>query len=146
MMNSHQKSATRVMFLFSLLAIPAVASAADGFVQFFDDKDFKGSAVTINSGTNVPDMKSQATDDGKKGFNDRASAVKYQIPAGWEGAIYDDANYQKRVYVLRGTGEMKDLSKASDKLSSFRWESTGTPAAPAPAAPPASPTTPSMTY
>jgi hypothetical protein len=147
-----RKYARFALFVLSSLAVPSLAAAADGFVQFFADKDFKGSAVTINAGTNVPDMKTIATDDGHKGFNDRASSVKYQVPTGWEAVIYDDANYQQRVYVLRGTGEMKDLSKVEDKSSSLRWESTGmpsattpVPAAPAPAPTPA-PSTPPASY
>jgi hypothetical protein len=97
-------------------------AAQDGFVQLFDDKDFRGSAVTINSGSDVADLKVTATDDGKTGFNDRASSVKYSVPSGYEAVLYDDANYQKRIYVLKGTGELKDLSKAMDKVSSVRWE------------------------
>lgn len=99
-----------------------LAAYADGFIQFYDDKDFKGSEVLINAGTDVTDMKEAVTVDGKKGFNDRASSAKYDVPSGLEAVLYDDANFQKRIYVLKGTGELKDLSKAMDKVSSVRWE------------------------
>ena len=105
--------------LFLAAAFPAYG---DGFIHLFDDKDFKGSEVTVNVGTDIPDMKEFATVDGKKGFNDRASSAKYQVPDGWEAVLYDDANFQQRIYVLKGTGELKDLSKAMDKVSSVRWE------------------------
>jgi hypothetical protein len=128
------KNSFRVFASFLVLGLTVLAkslSAGDaGFVQFFDDKDFKGTALTVKLGTDVPDMAKVATDDGKNGFNDRASSAKYQVPAGWQAVIYDDANFQKRIYVLMGNGEMRDLSKAADKCSSLRWESTGQAPAP----------------
>jgi hypothetical protein len=102
-------------------ASPLFAAAPEGsYVQLFENKDLKGKAAMIK--TDTPDLKAAASDDGKNGFDDRASSVKYDIPPNWEVVLYEDANYQKRVYVLKGTGEIKDLSTGEDKVSSVRWE------------------------
>jgi hypothetical protein len=114
--------------------------AGGGFVQFYEKKDFMGSAVTIKSGTDVPDMKKIATDDGKTGFDDKASSAKYHVPSGWQAVIYEDANFKKKISVLMGTGDTKDMDKFSAKCSSLRWESTAEQK-PAAATPAASPTT-----
>jgi hypothetical protein len=130
-----------LFLLLTWVVLSRRASAQEhGFVQFFEDKEFKGSAVTIKSGTDIPDMKKAVTDDGKSGFNDKAASAKYQVPPGWQAVLYDEANFQKRVYVLMGSGEVKDFSKADGKCSSFRWESTGQKPAAA-ATPTTAPTT-----
>lgn len=110
-----------LVILASVFASTLFAGPPEGaYVQLFGNKDMKGSAVMVKD--DVPDMKSVVTDDGKKGFDDRSSSAKYDVPAGWEVVLYADANYQKRVNVLKGTGEVKDLSKGEDKISSLRWE------------------------
>jgi len=110
-----------LVLLILVFASPLFAAPPEGgYVQLFANKDLKGSAMMVKA--DIPDMKTAVTDDGKKGFDDRASSAKYDIPAGWEVVLYADANYQKRVYVLKGAGEAKDLSKGEDKISSLRWE------------------------
>ncbi len=115
--------------MFSLIAFLASAAPLhmahawqDAWVQLYDGKSFKDSAITINFDTNIPDLSKAAGDNGKEGFGDKASSVKYEIPPGWEVVLYDDVNYQKRGRVLKGSGEIPDLSNFSDKCSSLRWE------------------------
>ncbi|HEX5038364.1 MAG TPA: hypothetical protein VFX30_14505 [bacterium] len=130
-----------LFLLFSLIGSSKALSAdTGGFIQLYEKKELKGSAVTIKSGTDVPDMKKIATDDGKNGFDNKAASAKYHVPAGWQAVLYEDANFQKRISVYIGTGDTKDMDKFAGKCSSLRWESTGDQK-PAAAPPAASPTT-----
>ena len=97
------------------------------WVVLYDDKGFKDRQLRLEYAKDpagVPSVK-QRWADGKKGFNDKASSAKWQIPVGWEAVLFDDENYKDSTFGLRGNGrvqEVPDLGSFSDKMSSMRWE------------------------
>ncbi len=101
---------------------------SQAWVELYDDKGFKDRRLTIRyleHPAGVPDFKKIKSDDGKKGFGDKASAAKWQIPPGWQAVIHDDQNFKDSRLELVGTGrvhEMADFGSFSDKGSSMRWE------------------------
>jgi hypothetical protein len=123
---------------FSLLAQPSKAPAvkspntpevitdiSDAWVQLFDDKSFKDRVLTVKGENDIKDLKNVKSDNGEKGFNDKASSLKFQIPEGWELVLFDDHDYKDSGLELKGTGkvgDMSDLGSFSDKASSMRWE------------------------
>jgi hypothetical protein len=99
----------------------------DAWVELWDDKGFKDRKLTIRYPKYHKNLKMVSSDDGKEGFNDKASAVRWEIPKGWQAVLYDDADFKDRRHVLIGTGRLEenpDLGSFSDKTSSIRWERT----------------------
>lgn len=97
-------------------------SRESGWVRLYDDKGFTDRRFTVRFGRNIGNMHNVSSDDGKSGFNDKASAAQYSIPDGWEAVLYENDHYTKRGYALRGKGSVPDLGYFSDKCSSLRWE------------------------
>lgn len=95
------------------------------WVKLWDDKGFSDRVLTVNYPTDIPNFHNVDSDDGKEGFNDKASAVQWHIAVGWKAVLYDDNNYRDSKYELIGTGKFQqvpDLGSFSDKTSSIRWE------------------------
>ena len=100
----------------------AKQGSASGWVKLYDDKGFTDRILTVRFGRNVGNMHYVNSDDGKGGFNDKASAARYSVPDGWQAVLYENNNYSKRGYALTGSGALPDLGYFSDKCSSLRWE------------------------
>lgn len=96
--------------------------AQTGWVKLYDDKGFSDRVLTVSFGRDIGDLHRVSSDDGKSGFNDKASAAKYSVPEGWEAVLYENNSYSKRGYSLKGSGSVPDLGYFSDKCSSIRWE------------------------
>ncbi len=98
------------------------AGKPKGWVRLYDDKGFTDRQLTIGFGRNIGNFHNISSDDGKSGFNDKASAVKFNVPPGWKAVLYENSNYSKRAYPLKGRGAIADLGYFGDKASSIRWE------------------------
>ena len=95
------------------------------WIRLYEDKAFKNRILTVSGLTELPDLKAVSSDDGKRGFNDRASSVKWLIPRGWKAILFDDNHFRDSTFELAGTGkleEIADLGSFNDKTSSIRWE------------------------
>ncbi|NJR60706.1 MAG: hypothetical protein HC769_18880 [Cyanobacteria bacterium CRU_2_1] len=104
---------------------PVVTDVNQAWVQLFDDKGFIDRCLTVPYGVFHRDFHSVRSDDGKKGFNDKTSSLRYQIPVGWQAVLYDDNGWRDSPYYLIGTGrveEIPDLGSYSDKASSIAWQ------------------------
>lgn len=100
----------------------AKPSAGSGYVRLYDDKGFTDRILTVRFGRDIGNMHYVSSDDGKSGFNDKASSARYSIPDGWQALLYENNNYSKRGYALTGSGSIADMGYFSDKCSSLRWE------------------------
>ena len=97
----------------------------DAYVKLYDDKNFEDRCLTIKYPTNISNMHDVSSDDGKEGFNDKVSSVKFWIPVGHKFTLYDDHDYKDSPYPLNGTGqvvEIPDLGSFNDKCSSGKWD------------------------
>ena len=95
------------------------------YVKLYDDENFTDRALTIKYPNNVKDMHNVKSDDGKSGFNDKTTSVKWYLPIGWQVILYDDDNYRDSQFPLIGTGKLEviyHLGSFSDKTSSLKWE------------------------
>lgn len=102
-----------------------ITNIAEAWVELYDDKAYGDRKLTIRYPATIEDMKDATSDDGKAGFNDKASSAKWQIPAGWQAVLFDDTNHKDSRCELIGTGGVEanpDLGSFSDKCSSIRWE------------------------
>ncbi len=93
-----------------------------GWVRLYDDAGFTDRRLTVGFGRNIGNFHNISSDDGKSGFNDKTSSVKFSVPAGWKVVLYENSNYAKRGYPLKGKGSIADLGYFGDKTSSIRWE------------------------
>jgi len=96
-----------------------------GWVQLWDDKAFTGRTITVRSPTDVADLTSVNSDDGVKGFDNRASSVRWHLPEGWQAVLFDGREYSDVKHVLLGTGKVEestDLGLFGDKVTSVRFE------------------------
>jgi hypothetical protein len=121
-----------------------ISRIEDSWVRLYDDKGFKDRRLTVRY-SDYPDgianFKNVRTDDGKRGFGDKASSVKWQLATGWVCIVgehdFSDRSAaeikassnasEMRDLVLVGDGdahEIRDLGSLdlSDKASSLRWE------------------------
>ncbi len=95
------------------------------WVELYDDKAYRDRKLTIRHPNVVTNFNHETSDNGEKGFGDKASSAKWQIPKGWQGVLFDDADHKDSRFALVGTGRVEenpDLGSFSDKTSSFRWE------------------------
>ncbi len=97
-------------------------SRSSGYVRLYDDAGFTDRILTVPFGRDIGNMHYVKSNDGKDGFNDKASSVKYSVPPGWQAILYENNNYAKRGYALKGSGSIPDLGYFGDKCSSIRWE------------------------
>lgn len=96
-------------------------AALSGSATLYDDKNYSDRSLTVEFQEDVPSMHTVVA-GGETGFNDKASSVIYDIPAGWAVVLYDDTNYSDTPKKLTGKGQLADLGSFSDKCSSLRWE------------------------
>lgn len=108
--------------LIFLLSFSTTAFAANWFVKLYDDKGYTDRSLTVGYKQDIQDMHRIHSDDGKLGFNDKASSVKFRIPSGWQVCLYEDKYFANRRYCIKGTGEEKDVGYFNDKTSSLKWE------------------------
>ena len=102
-----------------------ITNISEAWVELYDDKAFADRKLTIRHPNNVANMKDATSDDGKEGFNDKASSAKWQIPTGWQAVLFDDADFKDSRLELVGTGRVEvnpDFGSFSDKCTSLRWE------------------------
>ena len=102
-----------------------IRDISDAWVRLFVDKAYRDRCLTITGGQSPTNLKKVRSDNGEKGFNDKASSVRFQIPKGWKLVLFDDRNHKDSPFELKGTGkvvEIPDLGSFSDKTSSARWE------------------------
>jgi hypothetical protein len=96
------------------ISAAAFAKGSAGYVKLYEDKDFGGRTVTIYFNKSVPDMHAH-------GFNDKASSVKYKIPAGYMATLHADTGYGGSKYDMEGSGSVANLASFEDKCSSVEW-------------------------
>ncbi len=111
-----------IAVLLFVLTQTATAFAGNWYVKLYDDAGFTDRSLTVGYKQDIQNMHNIHSDDGKLGFNDKASSVKYCIPQSWQVSLYEDKYYANRAYVLKGCGEEKDMTYFGDKTSSLRWE------------------------
>lgn len=107
-----------------------IENIGDAWIKLYDDKSFQDRSLTLKY-TDHPngysDLGALKSDNGKSGFNDKASSVRWKIPRGWKAVLYDDKEFKDSRFELRGNGdvqEIADMGSYSDKASSFNWEET----------------------
>ncbi len=110
---------------------PVITNPRDAFVELYDDNNFSDRRLTIRYNQNISNLESTISDNGQRGFNDKTSSVRFQIPRGYKLVLYDDKGYSDRKLELIGTGRLEDKEYRNldsknfgDKTSSLRWERT----------------------
>jgi hypothetical protein len=100
------------------------AAFVDAWVELYDDTGFADRRLTIHYGVDHYNYNDVYSDDRRKGFGDKASSVRYNIPVGYRMVLYDDSGYRDSQFPLIGTGKLEEISSLgsfSDKTSSSRW-------------------------
>ncbi|MFP2923962.1 hypothetical protein ACLESO_01845 [Pyxidicoccus sp. 3LG] len=108
----------------ALTSSSSAITIEEAWVELYDDTGFADRRLTIRYPTEHTNYGNVFSDNGQKGFNDKASSVRYHIPAGYRMVLYDDSGYQDSQYYLIGTGNIEEISSLgsfSDKTSSSRW-------------------------
>lgn len=89
-------------------------------LQFFEHSDLKGKKFFVRVGKNIEHTKTI-------GWNDRASSILANVPAGKKLELYQHDNFKGRVLELGpGIHIIRDLKihKLGDELTSVLWENT----------------------
>jgi hypothetical protein len=103
-----------------------VTKPEDGWMELFEHTYFGGRSLTI---TGTKD--STIADYGKirvqgSGFNDKASSVKFQLPAGVTYRFFKDKDFKGKLIDLVGTGKVEEIAdfkarKIERKVSSSKF-------------------------
>ncbi len=93
-----------------------------GWVRLYEDAGFTKDSVTIKVGQSIGNFDYVRTASGNKGFNDKVSSVRYDVPDGWVAILHEDRNFGSRAYPLKGKGSVTNLGSFSDKASSLQWK------------------------
>ncbi len=107
---------------FMLMFTSSAFAASTCWVKLWDDAGYTDRELTIPCKRDMGDFNHIHSDDGKKGFNDKASSAKWHVPDGWKLVLYENHHYAKRKMELKGKGENPDFGWFNDKPSSARWE------------------------
>ena len=105
----------------------AVTRIEDSWVQLFDGPNFTGRSLTVKYPMDILTLREVATDDGTKGFDDKASSVKWCLPQGHSFVIYQDLNFGGKQLELKGNGAIQQINdldrqgQIGNQASSARW-------------------------
>lgn len=117
-----------VLFLVVLsFATTSFAIKKYGVVMYddegFADRELHAEVSSKCVGPSWQNLRQGVVASGKKGFNDKATSVKWYLPKKCQCVMYENDSYSKRKFVLRGNGTWQTISHLgwfSDKASSFR--------------------------
>jgi|GEM_PF-2032035 len=85
-----------------------VSDIGEGWVELYDDVDFKGRSIMIDY---VDRKKREYKDyDKVEGFEDKASSAKWLLPSGWSLLLFEDKNYKGRLRKLTGNGDVRSIA------------------------------------
>ncbi len=100
----------------------------EAWIELYDDRNFKDRRLTILGGSSSTSIKNykKIRVEGKGGFGDKVSSVRWQIPRGYTYRLYEHDSYRGKTINLVGTGTIKEIpnlrSKGfNDKVSSSRY-------------------------
>ena len=103
-----------------------ISDIADAWARLYDDAAYKGRVLTVKAKVDINNLDEVRSDvDNKKGFGDKTTSARFQIPKGWKLVLFEDNEYKGTSYELKGTGkvvEISDVGAFNDKASSLRWE------------------------
>lgn len=105
-----------------------VTNTRDGWVELFDDDGFRDRRLEIRgygASKAIRDYK-KITVEGKRGFGDKVSSVRWQLPRGVTYRLYQHDSYRGRTLSLTGTGRIREISnldshRFGDEVSSSRY-------------------------
>ena len=107
---------------------PKELTIQEAWVTLYDDDGYADRQLTVHYPTAIENLEHARSDDGRRGFGDTASAVKWHIPPGWSLRLYKDHGYRGQTYDLRGTGREEGNPNLSngfgDEASSLKWIET----------------------
>lgn len=98
-----------------------------GFVRLYDDDGFRDRSVLVLQDRNDRDFKTVSSEDGSRGFGDKASSVVWNIPINRKYVLFEDYGFRGRRLELTGSGRLGSIGNLDDRdfgdrASSGRWE------------------------
>jgi len=96
------------------------------WVELFDDRNFKDRRLIVKGSSGSIRNYKKITVEGKRGFGDKASSVRFMIPHGYVYRLYEDDSYRGKTLELVGTGTVLEISDFNslhfnDKVSSSKF-------------------------
>ena len=107
-----------------------ISSLNEAWVELYDDNTFRDRRMVIKGPryASRPNYKKVRV-EGKKGFGDKVSSARWQIPAGYSYRLYEHDNYRGKYIDLVGDGTIREISnfkrkKFNDEVSSSKYRKT----------------------
>jgi len=106
-----------------------ITRISEAGVELYDDRDFKDRRLTIRGGsaaaTRLQNYKKLRV-EGKRGFGDKVSSARWQIPKGYTYRLYEDHKYRGKSIALVGNGAINEIANFrnrnfNDKVSSSKY-------------------------
>lgn len=101
----------------------ATMGTNDCQLRLFEDANNKGRILTVSCKKDISDLSFAETGDGLGGFDNKTSAIEYNLPDGVIVQLFKHRNFQSPVlFELRGNGKIDSLDEfKNDQISSIRW-------------------------
>lgn len=92
-------------------------------LRLFEDAQNKGRVLRVDCNKDIRDLSFAETDDGLGGFDNKTSAIEYNLPDGVVVRLYKHRDFKDPVlFELRGNGKINSLDELkNDQISSIRW-------------------------
>ncbi len=96
------------------------------WVELFDDHTFKDRRLKVRGPSGSINNYNNVTVEGNRGFGDKVSSARYQIPRGHTYRLYEHDSYKGKTLDLVGTGRIEEISnfhgrRFNDKVSSSKF-------------------------
>ena len=99
-----------------------------GWIELYEHPKMEGRRLTIRGVSSNAQISNyeDITVERKKGFNDKISSIRYQLPKGTVYRLYTHDNYKRPYFDLVGTGQVKEnpdlfIERFHDRVSSSRY-------------------------
>ncbi len=106
-----------------------ITSTRQGWIELFEHHDFSGRRLTVTGAGRASAIRDygQVVAEGRRGFGDRVSSVRWQLARGLSYHLYQHDSFRGRSIELQGTGRIREISNLQtrsfgDTISSSRYD------------------------
>jgi len=117
--------------------LPPITTRDEAWIDIYEEKNYEGHCLSLaggtKAGTHLDDYRAVHVEGND--FNDQASSIRFQIPAGHTYELFEHRDYGGNILPLRGEGhvveypDLHDLAAVphlatlafGDRVSSSRW-------------------------
>lgn len=106
-----------------------ITSTRQGWIELFEHHGFTGRRLTVSGTGRASAIRDygRVVAEGRRGFGDKVSSVRWQLPTGLRYRLYEHDSFRGRSVELQSTGRIREISNLQnlgfgDTISSSRYD------------------------